>query len=149
MHDRAQRRARILALVRSHRIRSQGELRDRLRESGLAVNQATLSRDLRDLGVRKGPAGYEVPGTAGEPVGPALDEAIAQWLREATAVQQLVVAKTPPGGAAPLALAFDRASPPDLVGTLAGDDTALLICRDAGSARRLTARLLSLRGDDA
>lgn len=146
MPNREQRRADILDLVRRHRPRNQAELRQRLTARGVAVNQATLSRDLRDLGVRKGPQGYELPvETTTTSAASTLRHAVAEWMLDATPVQHQVVIKTPPGGASPLALALDRAAFSELVGTLAGDDTALLICHDARSARLVATRLRGLQ----
>lgn len=150
MHSREQRRADIIDLVRRHRLRSQAELRRRLTARGVAVNQATLSRDLRDLGVRKGPQGYELPNDAAVITdGSTLRHAVAEWMLNATPVQHQVVVKTPPGGASPLALALDRAAFSEVVGTLAGDDTALLICHDARTARRMATRLRALQEQES
>lgn len=143
------RRQRILDLIGRHLIRNQAELQKRLDDDGLGANQATLSRDLRDLGVVKGPVGYELPGAPSltpQLAGSSLWHAVHAWLIAATPAQNLLVLKTPPGGAHPLALALDHAASegnaPGLVGTIAGDDTVLAVCADAPKARALARRLL-------
>lgn len=136
--SKAQRRRTILQLIRSHTIRSQAELRQLLQAAGLGVNQGTLSRDLRNLGVVKGPAGYGLPGaTPAFPPGNGLGQAVRQWLIEAIPVQHQVLLKTPIGGASPLALAIDRAALDSVLGTIAGDDTVLVICQSPGKSRSL------------
>jgi transcriptional regulator of arginine metabolism len=140
---REERRQRILRLLEHERLRSQKELQERLGADGFDVNQATLSRDLRDLGVVKGADGYELPSA---PLSPAMAHqslwhAVHTWLLQANVAQNLVVLRTPPGGAAPLGLALDRAELPGLVGTIAGDDTVLAVCADNQKAKALLRRL--------
>ena len=145
--SREARRAVILRLIRKLEVRSQAELRAYLEDSGTEVNQATLSRDLRDLGVLKGPHGYRLPG-AGEPgrSGDAgLVATVRQWLESTAVAQNQVLIKTPPGGAQPLALAIDRGDQPLVLGTLAGDDTVLVICRTPQHARRVARRFEQMR----
>ncbi len=134
------RRRTILQLIRSYSIRSQGELLDLLEEDGVAVNQGTLSRDLRDLGVVKGPQGYALPGAAPAATTNGLRQAARQWLIEALPAQNQVLLKTPIGSAQPLALAIDGAGLGDVLGTIAGDDTVLVICGSAGKAKTLARR---------
>ena len=139
--DRSARHDAIARLVRSRRVQSQSELQGLLRTSGVDANQATLSRDLRELGATKGPDGYALPG-AGEPAGAdELTRMARQWLQSATAAGNLVVLRTPPAGSQPLAIAIDREPPPEVVGTLGGDDTVLVICPDEQAARRFAADL--------
>jgi transcriptional regulator of arginine metabolism len=148
---REQRRQRILDLIGRRTIKNQAELQKLLGEAGVDANQATLSRDLRDLGVVKGPEGYELPGAPSLTpalAGASLWHAVQAYMLGATAAQNLVVLKTPPSGAQPLALALDRAGTDGglitgLVGTIAGDDTVLAVCQDAGKARALARRLLA------
>ena len=138
------RRRTILRLLASHRVHNQAELGALLADAGFHVNQATLSRDLRELGVAKGPEGYVTPGDVSPIAGaPALDAAVGQWLTDATPVQNQLVLQTPPGCAQPLAVAIDRSSLPEIVGTIAGDDTILVICKSSRSAARVADRLLS------
>lgn len=146
--DRQERRQRILRLLAQERVRSQAELQRRLAQDGLAADQATLSRDLRALGVVKGPDGYELPAS---PLPPAtaqqsLWHAVRAFLLAAQAAQNLVVLRTPAGGASALALALDGAGLPGLLGTIAGDDTVLVVCASAARARSLVRQLERQRG---
>ena len=146
--SREERRARIAERVRAHRVQNQAELADWLRSEGIKVNQATLSRDLRDMGVLKGPEGYELPQNT-----PALSSdgtlalyaAVRNWLSSITPAENLVVVKTPGGGASPLAVALDSAGHADVLGTIAGDDTILIVTRSAPAARALARELAALR----
>jgi transcriptional regulator of arginine metabolism len=140
--DRDERRQRILRLLGRARVRNQAELQELLAGDGVDVNQATLSRDLRDLGVVKGPDGYELPAaTAPELANQSLWHAARTWLLGATPAQNLVVLRTPAGGAQPLGLALDKAAMPGVVGTIAGDDTVLAVCADAARAKALAREL--------
>lgn len=141
------RRARILEIVRQGRVRSQHELQSLLSKFEIDVNQATLSRDLRDLGLVKGRDGYEIPASASPAVddaGLALLMAARTWLADARAAQSLVVLKTPPGGANPLAIAIDRAGLDGVLGTIAGDDTVFLATPGVAQARRIVRELKNL-----
>lgn len=143
------RRKRIAELVRTRTVHSQHDLAELLAAEGIAVNQATLSRDLRAMELRKGPGGYELPGPAA-PAGDgsvALLAAVRAWLESARPAENLVVLRTPAGGAQPLAVALDRAGEADVLGTVAGDDTILAVCPTGAAARRLAKRLLVLRGE--
>jgi transcriptional regulator of arginine metabolism len=137
------RRQRILALLEQAPVHNQADLQQQLAAAGFEVNQATLSRDLRALGVAKGQHGYELPTAPLSPqtVHQSLWHAVHTWLVGAQAAQNLVVLRTPAGGAQPLGVALDRARLPGLVGTIAGDDTVLAICADARKARSLMRRL--------
>jgi transcriptional regulator of arginine metabolism len=140
------RRSAILRLVQDRAVPSQQALRRLLRARGFAVTQPTLSRDLRDLGLARTPAGYAAP--AGPPAAPpaarraaALDQVLARGVLAVRAAGALVVLRTPPAGAHPVARAVDEAGLPDAVGTVAGDDTVFVACPDAAAARRLERRL--------
>jgi transcriptional regulator of arginine metabolism len=141
--DRDERRQRILTLLERERVRSQADLQEHLAAAGHDVNQATLSRDLRDLGVVKGKDGYELPRATLSPqtATQSLWHAVHTWLVAATAAQNLVVLRTPAGGAQPLGLAIDKAALPGVVGTIAGDDTVLAVCADAAKAKALVRQL--------
>ncbi len=135
---RGDRLSSILDLVEQGSIRSQAELKRLLEARGYDVNQATLSRDIRELGIAKGPEGYVIPTGAG---GDELSRHLAQYLLEAVSAQNQVVLRTPIGGAQPLALALDQAALPECVGTIAGDDTILVICAEASIAQKLATKL--------
>ncbi len=137
------RRQRILRLLERERPRNQADLQHRLAAAGIVVNQATLSRDLRDLGVVKGKDGYELPQA---PLSPrtahrSLWHAVHTWLVSARAAQNLAVLRTPAGGAQPLGLALDGAELSGVLGSIAGDDTVLVVCADAARARSLIKEL--------
>jgi transcriptional regulator of arginine metabolism len=141
------RRSAIVELLQTEKVHNHAELAALLDARGQGVNQATLSRDLRDLGVVKGPDGYTLS-EAGiqslEAPGQRLILAVRQYLSSVVQAQNQVLLKTPPGGAQPLALALDGGDNEDLLGTLAGDDTILLIAADAPGARRLVTWLEGL-----
>ena len=140
------RQSAILEIVDREAMTSQEQLRERLRARGIEATQATLSRDIHDLGLIKRPAdgAYRRAGAA---VGPAVDAevecrtAVDDYLRRYDVVDQLVVLKTDAGQAQPLAVAIDRAGLAEIVGTIAGDDTILVICRSAPDAAGLSKRL--------
>lgn len=149
------RRARIRALLLAHPIGSQAALRSALASEGITVTQATLSRDLDALGAVKehgdnGSVRYTVPDDAiarivptGDPVG----RIAAEVLLAAEAAQNLAVLRTPPGAAMYLAGALDRAGALGemaIVGTVAGDDTVMVVLRTADDAQALCRRLLGL-----
>jgi transcriptional regulator of arginine metabolism len=164
-HTKAARHARIVGLIRARPVRSQTELAELLAVDGVHVTQATLSRDLEELGAVKvrgtdGAAAYLIP-EDGNPVLRPAEQAparLVRLLRElltgADASGNLVVLRTPPGAAQFLASAFDRSGLPEVVGTIAGDDTILVVAREpAGTSRtgqELAAKLTawSRSGDD-
>jgi transcriptional regulator of arginine metabolism len=140
------RREEIRRLVRGRAIRSQEELQALLRERGFAAAQPTLSRDLKDLGLARTPTGYVAPAEAGRFVpaprrATALDRVLAQAALSVRAAGTVVVVRTSPAGAHPVARAVDDAALPGVVGTIAGDDTVFVAAADAGVARRLERRL--------
>ncbi len=142
------RRQRIAHFVRSQRVANQQQLLGLLAQEDLVVNQATLSRDIRDMGLLKGRDGYEFPAEVavqGADESVALYHAVATWLAEAAVAENLLVLKTPPGGASPLALALDHDRWKGVLGTIAGDDTILVICKSGADARRALRQLLDLR----
>ena len=153
---KAARQARMTELLESRPVASQTELGRLLADSGAAVTQATVSRDLEELGAVKvrTPAGmaYAVPaansprpGTS-EAVDARLGRLLEELLVSAEATGGLVVLRTPPGGAHLLGSVLDRAGLPDVAGTVAGDDTVLLVTRTPAlpGAGALAARLLRL-----
>jgi transcriptional regulator of arginine metabolism len=143
---KVRRQAVILELVGKEQIHSQEQLRTRLKARGYNVTQATLSRDIRDLGLvkRSSDGAYQQQG-AEPPVPPnasaALQRAMAEYASGVDCVQQLIVVRTGAGMAQPLALAIDRAKLDEVLGTLAGDDTILVISRDARHAKALARQM--------
>jgi len=140
------RQSAILELVDREAITSQELLRERLKLRGIEATQATLSRDIRDLGLIKQAAdgAYRRAGADSRPAGDPEGEcrtAVDDYLRRYDVVDQLVVLKTDAGQAQPLAVAIDGAGLSEIVGTIAGDDTILVICRSAPDAAGLSKRL--------
>jgi transcriptional regulator of arginine metabolism len=155
----------IVEILRRVEVRSQPELAELLAGEGFAVTQATLSRDLVELGavrVRRGPGTlvYAVPGEGGDrspqagAVQEHLDARLARLCEEllvtAEASANLVVLRTPPGAAQFLASAVDTAALSAVIGTIAGDDTVLVVTRDPDGGRAVADRFLALaaRSDD-
>ncbi len=139
---KTQRQAAILATISRASIRTQEDLAEALRNRGVEASQVTLSRDLRELGVFKAAEGYREPGPEPTPDdATALASVVRQFLTEAIPAQNLVVLKTRPGGAAALALAIDRAHWPEIVGTVAGDDTILAVAPSNKAAETIASRL--------
>jgi transcriptional regulator of arginine metabolism len=143
----SRRRQAILQIIHKDSVRSQDELRRLLRSRGIAVAQPTLSRDLRDLGVAKTPAGYVTqaahsPALSPEPVRETrLSQSLRIYALSVHAAGSLVVVRTPPAGAQPLARALDEAALPAIVGTIAGDDTIFVATPSDRAARTLARRL--------
>ena len=142
------RQALILEIIGRERVTSQDALRTRLLERGVTTTQATVSRDIRALGlVKQGPEGaYRLPDvSSGSSNGSGSEQAVAQavadYLRGHEVVAQMLVLKTDAGQAQPLAVELDRGQLADVAGTLAGDDTILVICRTPEAAQALGERL--------
>jgi transcriptional regulator of arginine metabolism len=123
------RHGQILRLVTDQQIANQEELRRRLAAQKLRVTQATLSRDLQELRLVKTHEGYKQPSALPEEPAPLppLARALGEFLLDVRPAENLLVLKTPPGGAQPLAAAVDAAKFPEIAGTIAGDDTVLII----------------------
>lgn len=144
------RQAVIRELVERESITSQEQLRARLRERGIEVTQATLSRDISELGLvkRASDGAYRSAGSVanGDPAdaGLALARAIAEHLRSHEVVHHTIVLKTDSGQAQTLAVAIDRARLPEIVGTIAGDDTILVVCRQHETARVVADRFVEM-----
>ena len=160
VQTKAARQARIAGLLASVPVRSQTELGKLLADEGVEVTQATLSRDLDEIGavkVRRPGAGtiYAIPGV--EPPGPTLralsdpgdvriSRLAAELLVSVEASANLAVARTPPGGAHLLASAIDRAGLLDVLGTVAGDDTVIIVTRDPTGGATFADRLMHMAG---
>jgi transcriptional regulator of arginine metabolism len=121
------RHGQILRLVSAERIANQEELRRRLAQQRLRVTQATLSRDLQELQLVKTKGGYRPSTAFTEETVPPLTRALGEFLLDIRPAENLLVLKTPPSGAQPLAAALDGAKFPEIAGTIAGDDTVLII----------------------
>ena len=139
---KALRHHRILELVLREPMVTQDEMVRRLSQQGLKVTQATLSRDIKELGLVKSADGYAAPGPAAEAAPtPSLSHLLREFVVDVREAQNLLVLKTPPGSAQPVARALDAESWPEVVGTIAGDDTILVIGSNARSCRQLGKRI--------
>jgi len=141
-----QRQKRILHLVRSRPVMSQQELTILLTHGGVRTTQATLSRDLRDLNVVKTPGGYRLPADvpAARSDERRVRQTLSQFMTDVATASNLVVIRTSPGSAHPVALSLDGVGWKDIVGTVAGDDTVLVVARTATAARNLRKRIRDL-----
>lgn len=148
--SKAFRHEQILKLIRARSLHSQGELAEALQRGGLAATQVTLSRDLKELGVIKTPAGYAHVGPAAAPdAAPAAELAriLREFVRDLRPAQNLLLLKCDPGAAARVGVALDAARWGELAGSIAGDDTILLVCENQRRRLLLERRLrLLLKG---
>ncbi len=145
--NKAFRQGQIRNIIRTRNVHTQEELAEALHELGISATQVTLSRDIREMGIVKTPDGYrDLADLEEHPAGDAdhARRAVEEFLRDIRPAQNLLVLKTDPGNANPLAVALDRAQWPELVGTIAGDDTVLVVTPDNAAAERLRARLVAL-----
>lgn len=148
MAKKDERHRAITELVGSHEISNQEELRQLLVERGWDVTQATLSRDLRELGVVRAPAEngtrYLLPDRLADDVKPNLDNILPHLFSSVDGVGELLVIHTLPSGAQPVAEAIDSQGWPDIIGTIAGENTILIICRSAAAREALAERVRRL-----
>lgn len=155
---RAGRLEAIVDIIRNNAIGSQAALSDALQERGIDVTQATISRDLTDLAATKiaGPDGdvlYAIPVEGGEQIlqanakrdlGARLVRIAGETMASVDHSGNLVVLRTPPGAAQYLASAFDHSNVPDVIGTIAGDDTIILVVAESSSGKAVASRLQRL-----
>ena len=148
MTSKRDRQQAIIRLIGSRQIASQEELKRLLAVDGLVVTQATLSRDLRDLGVMRAPsdngARYLLPEMVSDEAKPSLEMLLPQLFSRIDGVSELIVLHTLPSGAQPIAEAVDAQGWPEVMGTLAGENTILIVCRSFAARLALTERLLDL-----
>jgi transcriptional regulator of arginine metabolism len=136
--SKALRQKAILEVVDRETVESQEDLQRVLGKRGFRVGQATLSRDIHDLGLVKTSAGYALPQeAAGEPALPPVSRLVREFVLEVLPAQNLLVIKTTVGSAQPVAAALDGEDWPEAVGTIAGDDTILMVCSDKKAAAKL------------
>ena len=143
---KAYRHGQILNLIRSQPIRTQEEMAGALQRLGIKVTQVTLSRDIRELGLVKGPQGYREPErvTASTEEEQSLKRTLEEFVRDVKTAQNLVIIRTAAGNAQPVAAALDRQAWPEILGTVAGDDTVFAATPDARQAARAKEKLLAL-----
>jgi len=139
--NKGYRQAQILELVRHKPVHTQEDLAAELRERGIQTTQVTLSRDMKDLRLVKTPDGYRSMDE--RPHARHVETLLQEFLRDVRIAQNLLVLRTPPGSANALAVALDQEEWPEIVGTIAGDDTILVVAPD--SARAADLREKSLR----
>jgi transcriptional regulator of arginine metabolism len=138
-----QRHAVIQELLVKTSVASQDELRKKLAGRGFHVTQATLSRDIHELRLSKGPAGYSLPsnGDSDADALPGINELLRSFGLEVRQAMNLLVLVTTTGSAQPIAAGIDYEDWPEVVGTIAGDDNVLIICPDEKQATALKNRL--------
>lgn len=154
--SKTQRQHRIARLLEQQVIGSQQLLVDLLAAEGVEATQATVSRDLEELGAQKvrlpgGDTAYALPDLPAQQIAPMdhLRRVLGEWAVELASSQNLVVLRTPPGCAHVVASALDRSGIDGVVGTVAGDDTLLVVVAENQSTRDVAGRLASLAGLDA
>ena len=139
--SKSYRHGQILKLIRAKRIHTQDELARELQRAGIAATQVTLSRDIRELRLVKTREGYSE--SRSEESGPTFASLAADFLHDVRIAQNLVVLKTSPGHANSVAVALDSEDWPEVVGTLAGDDTILVIATDNATAESVRLRFMA------
>ena len=141
--SKAARQRAILELLHRGPVESQEELQGFLARRGFEAGQATLSRYIRELGLIKTPDGYAASrgATASEPVLPSVSRLVREFVVDVRLAQNLLVLKTSVGSAQPVAAALDSENWPEVVGTIAGDDTILVISPDNKTAQQLVRRI--------
>jgi len=151
MANKRERQTAILETIDGHAVTSQEDLRKLLLARGWDVTQATLSRDLRELRIARVPtsagARYAVTDGSIEEARVALDTLLPQLYLRIDGVSEMAVLRTVPGGAQPIASALDGEGWPDILGTVGGDDTILIICRSVQGRERTVRRIKSMAGE--
>lgn len=151
MANKRERHATILEVIDTRMVSSQEDLRKLMLQRGWDVTQATLSRDLRELRVARVPtpegARYGVTDGSIEESRAALETLLPQLFLRLDAVGEMLVLRTVPGGAQPIAAALDGEHWSDVLGTVGGDDTILIICRSVAARDRVMKRLKSIAGE--
>lgn len=151
--NKTQRQHLVAKLLAAHRVTSQEQLVTLLADAGCTATQATASRDLDDLGAIKvrvdgGESVYAIPDLPKDQRAPEdhLRRTLVDWAVEVTASANLVVLRTPPGTANVVGAALDRSGWTDIVGTVAGDDTVLVVAAESTTGNDLAERLRTLAG---
>ena len=151
MANKRERHDTILEIINARVVSSQEDLRKLLLQRGWDVTQATLSRDLRELRLARVPtpegARYAITDGSIEESRAALDTLLPQLFLRIEGVSEMLVLRTVPGGAQPIAAALDGEAWSDILGTVGGDDTILIICRSVAARERVMRRLRGLAGE--
>lgn len=151
--SKAQRQHRVARLLEQHTVTSQAQLVELLGAEGVPATQATVSRDLEDLGavkvrVRGGESAYAIPELPSEQLAPNehLRRVLGEWVVEVSPSANLVLLRTPPGSAHVVASALDRSGLPGVLGTVAGDDTLLVVVAEGRTGASMAEELAELAG---
>jgi transcriptional regulator of arginine metabolism len=139
--NKSYRQGQILKLIRSHHPHTQEDLAKALRAVGIPATQVTLSRDIRELGLVKTADGY-ARALEAVPSGPDVITLAREFVQDIRVAQNLLVLRTPAGHANSVAVALDQANWPEVTGTIAGDDTILVVAPDVKTAEALRAKFL-------
>jgi transcriptional regulator of arginine metabolism len=150
MSTKSDRQKAMLDVIAKHAVATQSEIKELLKARGIGADQATLSRDIKELGlVKTSEDGAHYRYAPLESVSPShhmkASAILARLVRKIECSGNLLVVKTDPGEASPVGLALDRMSWPEVVGTVAGDDTLLLVVKEGVPARRLAKRIMDLK----
>lgn len=149
-YSKEQRQRIVAELIRSDLVSSQEELAERLAAKGYCVTQATISRDLEQIGAvklrRAGHLSYALPEQMRGSTGPRLEAVLAQWVQSIDVAMNMVVIKTPPGSAHLIGVAIDESDVAAAVGTICGDDTVFVACRSLADAEDLAREFRSSSG---
>jgi transcriptional regulator of arginine metabolism len=150
MSTKADRQKALLDVIARRAVSTQAELKDLLRERGIEADQATLSRDIRELGLVKASDDgahyhYAPVESVAPPAHVKASTTLARLVRKIDCSGNLLVVKTDPGEASPIGLALDRMGWAEVVGTVAGDDTLLVVVKEGVPARKLAKRILDLK----
>lgn len=140
--SKSYRHGQILKVIRARAVHTQEELAAELRTMGIPATQVTLSRDIRELRLAKTPDGYREIGA--EETGPPVETLAAEFVTDVRVAQNLIVLRTSPGHANSVAVALDNAEWAEVVGTIAGDDTILIIAPDGATAGELRERFVRM-----
>jgi transcriptional regulator of arginine metabolism len=150
---KTQRQHKIAQLLEKHAVTSQAQLVDLLAGERVVATQATVSRDLEELGAVKvrvpgGETVYAIPELPTQQVAPEdhLRRVLGDWVVEVAHSLNLVILRTPPGSAHVVASAIDRAGLPDVVGTVAGDDTLMVVAAERVGGAKIAKKLSGLAG---
>ncbi|MEX1093344.1 MAG: arginine repressor [Acidimicrobiia bacterium] len=151
--NKNQRQHKITDLLRNQPVTNQGQLVELLEHEGVVATQATVSRDLDELGAVKvkmggGDAVYAIPENPADRVVPEdlLKRVLSNWVVDIQSSANIVVIRTPPGSAHVVASAIDRAGMPDVLGTVAGDDTMFVVTYEGTDGKDLAARFKEIAG---
>jgi transcriptional regulator of arginine metabolism len=141
---KAFRQGQILRIIQRKSVHTQEELSRELASAGVNATQVTLSRDIREMGLVKTKDGYTQFGEGPPERGSLVEAAVLEYLTDIRAAQHTLVLRTPAAFANSLAIAIDRVSWPEVAGTVAGDDTVLVVCTDTEAAAAVHRRLLQM-----